>query len=70
MIDKPEYKNVDKIMREKNISAHKLALMTGIQTHTMLKRLRGKTMIKLDEALMIKAALGTDMPIEKLFERR
>lgn len=70
MLNKPEYPNLDAIMQEKKITAFRLARMIGMDAHTMVKRLNGERQMKLDEALLIKSAVKTDLPLEKLFERR
>ena len=44
-----------------------LAEAIGVTIGTMSLKLQGKYPITLDEAIKIKARIGTDMPIEELF---
>ena len=43
--------------------------IVGIADHTMGDRLRGRSEWKLWEAVEIKKAIGSDMPLEELFKR-
>lgn len=54
----------------KGFDNKRLAEETGLTYLTLRRRLRGETTLKLSEANRIRNALGTDMPLEKLFERR
>lgn len=68
MAKKPRFKAVEKLMLERGISTLQLSKITGIEMHTLYKRLNGAREIKLYEAILIKTSLKTDMPLEKLFE--
>ena len=47
-----------------------LAVATGLHEHTIYSKLHGDYKWKLDEAILVKEALKTDLPLEELFERR
>ena len=61
------YENVKAEMARKNMSITDLAEATGIRYQTLTEKLRGKTPIKLSEAVRIKWALNLTMPLEDLF---
>ncbi|MBQ9263895.1 MAG: hypothetical protein IJ189_06735 [Clostridia bacterium] len=47
-----------------------LSQKTGMSYPTLRRKLRGEGSIRLADALRIRSALGCDMPIEVLFERK
>ena len=57
-------------MKAKDKSAGELAREIGIESNTISDRLKGKTEWKLWEALELKKALKSQLPIEKLFEKK
>lgn len=61
------YENVKAEMARKNMTIIDLAEVTGIRYQTLTEKLRGKTPIKLSEAVRIKWALNLTMPLEDLF---
>jgi len=70
MIASPAFPNLAEIMMQKRLSCHAISLRTGIEEHTVLKSLRGQRELKLWEAIAIKNAVGSDLPIEKMFQRK
>jgi len=46
-----------------------LAQRTGITYSSLRRKLRGQTRIQLEEARLIRGALGCEMPLDQLFER-
>ena len=63
------YPNLRGEMARKNITLTKLAEELGIRLGTLSSKNAGKTPFTLDEAMAIKEALKTDIPLEELFER-
>lgn len=63
------YPVLQSIMKEKNVSVRSVAVKMGMCLNTLLKKLYGKTEIKLWEAIAIRKALEIDMPLENLFEK-
>lgn len=61
------YENVKAEMARKNMTIIDLAEATGIKYQTLLDKMRGKTPIKLSEAVRIKWALNLTMSLEDLF---
>ena len=47
----------------------KLSDSTGMEAYALRRRLRGEVSMKLSEAVAIRRALGTSVPLEELFER-
>lgn len=70
MIASPAFPNLAEIMMQKRLSCHAISLRTGIEEHTVLKSLRGQRELKLLEAIAIKNVVGSNLPIEKLFQRK
>ena len=62
------YRNLNAEMARRNMTKLGLARATGIPYSTLIPKLSGETEIKLSEAKSIKEALGTDIPLETLFE--
>lgn len=52
------------------MDSHTLAEKTGISYPSLRRKLRGDGMLRLEEALSIRQALGCDLPLEELFARR
>lgn len=63
------YRNVKAEIYRRGMTLTKFAERLGIKVARLSNMLSGKVKISLDDAVMIKKALGTDMPLEKLFER-
>lgn len=61
------YKNVRIEMVRMNMTLVDLSNATGIRYQTLSEKMRGNSPILLSEAILIKQALHTDMPLEKLF---
>lgn len=55
------------VMAEQGVSVAALAEKTGIKYCTLSPKIRKVRPFTLSEAVTIKKALGTDMPIEELF---
>lgn len=54
---------------KRGMTFKRFAERIGKTSAWLSNKLTGKVAITLDDALLIKKALGTDMPLEKLFER-
>lgn len=61
------YANVKAELARKNMTIVDLSAKTGIRYQTLADKIRGDSILTVDEALKIKEALGVDMPIEELF---
>ena len=61
------YVNVKAELARKNMSIVDLSNATGIRYQTLADKIRGDTVMTVDDALKIKKALEVDMPIEELF---
>ena len=61
------YANVKAELARKNMTMVDLSNMTGIRYQTLADKIRGGSVMTVDEAMKIKEALGVDMPIEELF---
>lgn len=61
------YANVKAEMARKNMTIVDLSNATGIRYQTLADKIRGDSILTVDEALKIKQAIGVDMPIEELF---
>ena len=57
-------------MYMKGIDSHTLSRRTGLSYPTLRRKLRGDGAIRLEEALKIRLALESDLPLEQLFARR
>ena len=62
------YPNVRAEIARKNITLGELAKELGITLTTLSLKLKGEYPVTLNEAKKIKAVLGCDIPLEKLFE--
>lgn len=62
------YLNLKGEMARKGITGLRLAELTKIPYSTLQPKIRGDKPIKLDEAKNIKAAIGSEMTIEELFD--
>lgn len=67
---KISYPMLKAIMKEKKLSLTELSAKTGIRYNTLSEKLRGNSVVYLNEALAIKQAVGTDIPLEVLFEKK
>lgn len=61
------YANVKAELARKNMTIVDLSAKTGIRYQTLADKIRGDSILTVDEAMKIKEALGVDMPIEELF---
>ena len=66
--EKEMYPNVTKEMNRKNMTIEELAQAIGADQEELADKLRGKSPIKLSESMRIKTAIGSDLPLEVLFE--
>jgi len=69
MVRKIVFKNVLLKMNENGMGMCDLADACGMTYPSIRRKLRGEGGITLEECLAVKAALQSDMPLEKLFER-
>ncbi len=53
----------------KGMDSHTLSQKTGLSYPTLRRKLRGDGCIRLEEAILIRQALGCEMPLEELFAR-
>jgi plasmid maintenance system antidote protein VapI len=63
------YLNVKAEMARKNMTIVDLSNATGIRYQTLADKIRGDTILTVDEAVKIKNALDVTMPIEELFSQ-
>lgn len=61
------YKELDVELTRKGMTRKDLSEKTGIRYQTLNSKLRKEYPLTFDECLKIKAALQSDMPLEKLF---
>lgn len=61
------YRNLLGIMAMKGVTRRKLAEMAKMPYSTLLDKLSGRTSFTLDEAMSIKALLGTTATLEDIF---
>lgn len=61
------YVNVKAELARKNMTIVDLSNKTGIRYQTLADKIRGASVLTVEEALKIKQALGVDMPLEELF---
>lgn len=61
------YNNVKAELARKNMTIVDLSKKTGIRYQTLSDKIRGASILTVEEALKIKEALGVDMPLEELF---
>ena len=54
----------------RGIDSHALSEKTGISYPTLRRKLRGEGSIRIEEAILIRSALSSDLPLEQLFARR
>jgi transcriptional regulator with XRE-family HTH domain len=62
------YPNLKAEMARRGITASSLAEMTEIPYSTLAPKLRGERPITVREAQIIKTAIGTDVPLDLLFD--
>ena len=63
------YQNLRAEMARRNINGMMIAEKISIWPATFSAKINGKSEFTLDEAIAIKAALCTDLPLEILFQR-
>lgn len=61
------YKNLEAELARKGMKKGDLAKALNIMPSTLSNKLKGKTIITLDEAKKIKSILDVDIPLEQLF---
>lgn len=61
------YNNVKAELARKNMTIVDLSNKTGIRYQTLADKIRGDSILTVEEALKIKEALGVDMTLEELF---
>ena len=61
------FPEVTQLMEAQGMNYSYIAHIVGVDIHYVIKKLRGERMLKLWEAIEIKRALKTDMPVEELF---
>ena len=64
------YSNVKAELARKSLTVVDLSNKTGIRYQTLSEKLRGNYGFTVAEAKKIKEALGVDIPLEDLFERK
>ena len=64
------YPTIKAEMARKNMTITELANVTGIRYQTLSEKLRGNYGFTVAEAKKIKEALGVDISLEDLFERK
>lgn len=63
------YPEIEKIMVEEHIKSTWLSWKTGITYNNLSRKLGGEREFKLSEAISIKNALKSTLPLEKLFSK-
>lgn len=61
------YNNVKAELARKNMTMVDLSNKTGIRYQTLADKIRGDSILTVEEALKIKKALDVDIPLEELF---
>lgn len=64
------YANVKAELARKNMTIADLSAKTGIRYQTLADKIRGGSVMTVDEAMKIKEALDVDMPFEELFSQQ
>lgn len=64
------YMNVKAELARKNMTIVDLSTATGIRYQTLADKIRGETILTVEEAMKIKQALDVDMPMEELFSQQ
>lgn len=64
-----EFPELKKIMVENHISCNWLGWKTGISHDALRRKLTGARELKLSEAILIKQAVKSELPLEELFGR-
>lgn len=64
------FPNLKAEMARKGMTMSELAKKTGMTLQKMSCRMNGKVEFTYSEAYLIKQALGVDLPLEILFEKR
>lgn len=62
------YREIEFLLMSSGLSKKDLATKLGMTYNTLLLKLRGVSKFTLDEAVLMKELLKTDLPIEKLFK--
>ena len=63
------FPNLRAELARKGMSIPQLADLTGIKTTTLYDKFNGRSAFTLDEAVLIRDALGLDMSIDELFRK-
>lgn len=70
MKEAPVYVNVIVKMVEKGWEYKDLSERSGISYTSLIRKLRGRSPLSLEEAGLIRSALGCDMTLDEMFARR
>lgn len=62
------YRNAKAEMVRAGLTLEKVALIMKLSITTLSMKLNGKTIVTVDEAKLFKKIVGTDMPLDELFE--
>lgn len=57
-------------MLQKNMTYKELAELCGLANATLRRKIHGDSYWLLEECIAVKKALGSDLPIETMFERK
>lgn len=64
------YPRIDQLMRRNKMSRTDLAVASNLSMNAIYNKLHGVYGWKLSEAIAVKQALKTDLPLETLFEKK
>ena len=64
------FPNLKGEMARKGINLSALSELTNIPLQRLSAKLSGKRKLTFEEAVLIKAKLGLDMPLDEIFERK
>lgn len=67
---KTAYPNFDRELKIKRFTVRSLALHSGMKYMTLYAKVKNGKNLTIDEALLLKATLESDLPIEELFEKK
>ena len=62
------YRNAKAEMVRAGLNLDKVASIMKLSITTLSMKLNGKTIVTVDEAKLFKKIVGTDMPLDELFE--
>lgn len=64
------YPNFEAERARQKITLEDISTILGKTVANWSSKLRGDTVLTFDEAIALKRVLGTDLPLEELFEKR